>query len=56
MTQFNGMGLSAPQGQNCTVQGFLSGECLRRFAQQLAAAGARWSLVSAVPPAQLTPS
>ena len=36
VTQFNGMGLTAPQGQNCTVDEFLSGACLEAFKKQLA--------------------
>ena len=28
-TQFNGMGLAAPQGQNCSIKAFLSGRCLK---------------------------
>lgn len=43
VTQFNGMGLSAPQGQNCSVDEFLSGACLESFKRQLAADGAKWS-------------
>jgi hypothetical protein len=52
VTQFNGMGLSAPQGQNCAIEEFLSGECLKRFGQQLAQTGAKWSSSMQQPPAQ----
>ena len=34
VTQSNGMGLTAPQGQNCTVEEFLSGSCLKDFGAQ----------------------
>ena len=53
VTQFNGMGLSAPQGQNCTVEEFLSGTCLADFGKQLAKTGGKWSATSAVPPMQV---
>ena len=43
VTQFNGMGLTAPQGQNCSIDEFLSGACLEAFKKQLAADGAKWS-------------
>ncbi len=52
VTQFNGMGLTAPQGQNCTVEEFLSGKCLKNFGKQLAKTGAKWSSASDTPPAQ----
>jgi hypothetical protein len=43
VTQSNGMGLSAPQGQNCSVDEFLSGACLESFKKQLKTDGAKWS-------------
>ena len=52
VTQFNGMGLSAPQGQNCTVQEFVSGACLAAFGKRLAQSGAQWSATSAAAPSQ----
>jgi hypothetical protein len=55
VTQFNGMGLSAPQGQNCSVDAFLSGKCLKDFGAQLAADGAVWSATSPTPPEQVMP-
>ena len=55
VTQFNGMGLSAPQGQNCAIDAFLSGKCLEDFAAQLAEDGAVWSATSPTPPAQVMP-
>ena len=54
VTQFNGMGLTAPQGQNCSIEEFLSGACLTSFGAQLAKTGAKWSASSATPPAQLS--
>lgn len=53
VTQSNGMGLTAPQGQNCTVEEFLSGSCLKDFGAQLARTGAKWSATSTTVPAQL---
>ena len=55
VTQFNGMGLSAPQGQNCTVEDFLSGACQTAFGKQLAKTGGKWSATSAVPPCRFRP-
>ena len=52
VTQFNGMGLTAPQGQNCGVQEFLSGACLTALGKQLAKTGAKWSATSSAPPKQ----
>jgi len=53
VTQFNGMGLTAPQGQNCTIEDFLSGTCLANFGKQLAKTGGKWSATSSVPPMQV---
>lgn len=55
VTQFNGMGLSAPQGQNCTIKAFLSGACLRAFAKQLEDDGAVWAEGTVAAPEQLKP-
>ena len=55
VTQFNGMGLTAPQGQNCTVDEFLSGACLEAFKEQLAADGAQWSASNPTGPTQKSP-
>ncbi len=52
VTQFNGMGLTAPQGQNCTIGDFLSGACLESFKAQLAADGAKWSASDPTGPTQ----
>jgi len=53
VTQFNGMGLTAPQGQNCTIEDFLSGTCLANLGKQLAKTGGKWSATSSVPPMQV---
>lgn len=55
VTQFNGMGLTAPQGQNCSVDEFLSGDCLEALSKQLADQGAVWSSHSTTPPTQRSP-
>ncbi len=55
VTQFNGMGLSAPQGQNCAIDAFLSGKCLEDFGAQLAEDGSVWSATSPTPPVQVMP-
>ena len=55
VTQFNGMGLSAPQGQNCSVADFLSGACLQKFGKQLAKTGSKWSSTSTAVPTQVAP-
>jgi hypothetical protein len=52
VTQFNGMGLTAPQGQNCTIEEFLSGACLEAFKDQLREDGSQWSASSAEGPTQ----
>jgi hypothetical protein len=43
VTQFNGMGLTAPQGQNCSIGAFLTGRCLEDLQAQLKSDGAKWS-------------
>lgn len=52
VTQFNGMGLTAPQGQNCTIEEFLSGACLEAFKDQLREDGSQWSASSTEGPTQ----
>jgi len=52
VTQFNGMGLTAPQGQNCPIEEFLSGACLAAFGKRLASSGAKWSASSSAAPTQ----
>lgn len=53
--QANGMGLSAPAGQNCTVEAFLSGDCLEAFSARLSQAGQVWSASQATAPPQKAP-
>jgi len=55
VNQKNGMGLTAPAGQNCTVDGFLSGQCLQALSSRLAQNGEVWSASSATAPAQQSP-
>jgi len=52
VTQFNGMGLTAPQGQNCSIKEFTSGKCLAAFQQRLAESGSAWSATSITGPKQ----
>ena len=52
VTQTNGMGLTAPAGENCTIDEFLSGACLERFQSRQQEAGQAWS-ASGDWPAQL---
>jgi hypothetical protein len=54
VTQSNGMGLTAPAGENCTIDAFLSGACLDDFQARLESAGEAWSADGSWPP-QLTP-
>jgi hypothetical protein len=56
VTQFNGMGLTAPQGENCTIEEFTSGKCLKNFASQLAKTKSVWSGKSVTAPAQKSAS
>lgn len=55
VTQQNGMGLSAPAGQNCSVDGFLSGDCLTALSTRLTQNGEVWSATSPTAPPQLQP-
>lgn len=55
VTQFNGMGLSAPQGVNCTITQVLSADCLKKLDTSLASTGAKWSASSDRAPAQGKP-
>jgi len=52
VTQFNGMGLTAPQGQNCSIKEFTSGKCLAALQQRLAQSGSAWSATSITGPKQ----
>lgn len=49
VTQFNGMGLTAPQGQNCAIDEFLSGTCLADLQARLKQDGATWSATGGWP-------
>ena len=49
-TRFNRMGLTAPQGQNCSMRQFVSGKCLAAFPRRLAVSGAAWSATSVAGP------
>ena len=55
VTQQNGMGLTAPAGQNCTIEEFLSGACLQDLSDRLEQNGQVWSATAATAPPQLTP-
>jgi hypothetical protein len=55
VTQDNGMGLTAPMGQNCSVEDFLSGACVAALSSRLAAAGQVWSSKQATAPVQTSP-
>jgi len=52
--QNNGMGLSAPAGENCSIDAFLSGKCLEDFQTRQKAAGQQWSATGDWP-TQLSP-
>ncbi len=54
VTQTNGMGLTAPVGQNCSIADFLSGKCLADLQQRVQQNGWSWSATGALP-AQKTP-
>ena len=52
--QTNGMGLTAPAGENCSIDAFLSGKCLEDFQTRQKAAGQQWSATGDWP-TQLSP-
>jgi hypothetical protein len=54
VTQTNGMGLTAPAGENCTIDAFLSGKCLEDFQTRQQSAGQQWSADGGWP-AQVSP-
>ena len=56
MTQFNGMGPTAPQGQNCRIEDFPWGACPAAFGKQMASTGSTWSTSASVPPLQVEPA
>ena len=55
VTQQNGMGLSAPAGQNCSIEDFLDGTCLKDLSTRLQQSGQVWSAERATAPAQAGP-
>ncbi|TFH20539.1 MAG: hypothetical protein E4H05_02075 [Acidimicrobiales bacterium] len=54
VTQTNGMGLSAPAGENCSIDAFLSGGCVADRQSRLQASGQVWSATGDWP-TQLSP-
>ena len=54
VTQTNGMGRTAPSGQNCSIADFLSGRCLAALQARLRSTGQVWS-ASGGWPAQQAP-
>lgn len=55
VNQDNGMGLSAPAGQNCAIDEFTSGDCVKKLSARLAQAGQVWSAAQPTAPAQKSP-
>ena len=53
VTQDNGMGLSAPNGQNCTVRAFVTGRCLQALIEQYQRFGWQWNAADTFPTRQL---
>lgn len=51
-TQTNGMGLTAPNGQNCTIAQFTSGRCLSALILQYTKFGWKWNAAGTFPPGQ----
>jgi len=49
ITQANGMGLTAPVGQNCTIPDFLSGKCLADLQHRVQQSGWSWSATGGWP-------
>jgi hypothetical protein len=54
VTQTNGMGLSAPNGQNCTVGSFVTGRCLRALVDQYKQFDWKWNVSGMFPRTQRT--
>ncbi len=52
-TQTNGMGLTAPNGQNCTIASFTSGRCLQALITQYNKFGWKWNAAGTFPTGQL---
>ncbi len=53
VTQFNGMGLTAPNGENCTIQSFVTGNCLKALVQQYKKFNWQWNAANTFPSPQL---
>jgi hypothetical protein len=51
-TQDNGMGLTAPNGQNCTVRSFVTGGCLQALITQYQKFGWKWNAANQFPTGQ----
>ena len=49
VTQKNGMGLTAPIGQNCTIEAFTSGKCLKDLQTRMKQADYSWSAAGGWP-------
>ena len=52
VTQTNGMGLTAPNGQNCTTRSFLTGRCLKALVTQYKKFGWKWNEANKFPSRQ----
>lgn len=52
VTQDNGMGLTAPNGQNCTIASFTSGRCLQALITQYNKFGWKWNAAGTFPTGQ----
>ena len=51
-TQDNGMGLTAPNGQNCTIRSFVTGRCLQALIGQYKKFGWKWNAAGTFPTGQ----
>ena len=51
-TQDNGMGLTAPNGQNCTIRSFVTGGCLQALITQYQKFGWKWNAANQFPTGQ----
>jgi hypothetical protein len=48
-TQDNGMGLTVPNGQNCTIRSFVTGRCLQALIAQYKKFGWKWNAAGTFP-------
>ncbi len=53
VTQTNGMGLTAPNGQNCTIRSFVTGRCLKALMHQYKMFSWKWNAANVFPSGQL---